>query len=210
MGKIKVIETWKTYDKDNILIMETTNKGKCISYTYDNDGKLINRVITRNKHITFTEYKYDESGNEIRRTTINPDKSVIFDQECKYNEDGTLSEIILGNGSTKYEHENGKVSKILYKDGTVSELQYDDNGNNIIEIYNGKKDIMCYDDNNNLLSRIGSNGYKLLNEYDRNNNKIYSKDNEGETVYYEYDNSNNEIHSVSIYVQPHREDRIYK
>lgn len=103
---------------------------------------------------------------------------------------------------TKYTIKNKEYNshgKLIHiSDGEYSlKWEYDDNDNLISVIdSNGNadiKDILFYklDKNNNMKYSVNINGLECYYRYDSNNNLIYVRDSNGKISYYEYDSNNN-------------------
>lgn len=175
MSKERIIETWLSYDKDGKLIVEKNSKGIVKSFEYDENDNVIKIAYNDSRE---TVIQYNDKNEEMYWEVIINGK-VAKRQTCSYNEDGQIDEIRLTeNNVNKYLYDvvTGKLSTVIYNDGSKCTFNYDDNGNQIMSTHGNKQYVMVYDNNNNCIIKSSNTGFTAEYEYDSNNNLIYSKE----------------------------------
>lgn len=173
-----------------IKVTETGKSTTVIDLTYDENGKLIKEVVTKEdnssdkSYVSLCEYSYDEFGNCTRDYTEWSDGDST-ERKYSYTYDGN------GNILTKTDDTNGDVYTYTY----------DENGNVLTENADDSYVVSyVYDDAGNILSKkkefLGYTSVETWEySYDNNGNKVFRKhtDEEGKIkeATYKYDTAGN-------------------
>ena len=163
-------KTLLAYDALNRLIKVTAPDGGETQYEYDAESNLVNVTDALGNEVNA---EYDELGRITRE--INQLGAI---REYTYDKLGNLERVISRDDrgsdaitSFAYKHGTDKVTAITYPDG--SEEHY------------------SYDANNNLISFIDRNGYKIAYTYDVLDRLTKAEGQEGDKKEYEYDAAGN-------------------
>ncbi len=135
----------------------------------------------------YTKYTYDTDGNI---TDIRNSKTGIHN---KFDDSSRLIEQtdVFGN-VTKMEYDSrGRMTKIIYPDGTEETISYNEN-NQPTSVSNRNNTVIyyTYDDRNNLISMTDENGNVSSYEYDNYDNLTAYTDRNGSLWTYTYDDRN--------------------
>ncbi len=128
------------YDYDDYSNNSVTN----ISYDYDDKGNILRKTeyCGYNQVISDTEYEYDQKGNLTFKTEHNPESRLAKNvYKYEYDSDNKLVLETLSYEHSfetyeevyKYEYEynkDGNLTRVILNDDiTISEIEYDENGN---------------------------------------------------------------------------------
>ena len=197
----------KTYDSEGNLLEETKFKrdgeiDQKVKNQYNAKGNVAKTEALKdtglnNARPNKIDYAYDEEGNLIESTSLNPDGSVLVKTKNKYNDTGKMTEMLTENTSSdprkkifiklnlSYNAE-GEIAKAEALDGagkilSVIEYKYDANGNLVEQVnqVQGKqlRLLHTYDANGKVLesTQLDEEGVvksKTINKYDEKGNNI--------------------------------------
>jgi RHS repeat-associated protein len=235
-GLIENITTQFFYDENKLLFRSLNTKGQESLYEYDGIGRKIRETDNLKNYI---KTKYDKNSNIIRidRHEIVPQTSDPIVKEEVFSTINDFDKldrkiVTIDNLGNKTEYYYDMLnSLVLVKDAlnNIKTFEYDIFSRKIKEtiqmtetglggsrpLYNIQTQYL-YDNNNNLISIIDSNGaetsykYDVLDRlkvivyhdqsfkefaYDANNNLITVKDNNGLKTFHSYDSLNRKIHT---------------
>jgi len=175
-------------DKDN-LIKVTDPAGVVTVYEYNDPNDPHN--ITKQTVDTFVyTYSYDDRGRCIKAVGSNGEAGYSF--EYKSNEGKTVITDSRGNVLTKYYNPGGKVTKIVYPNGSEENFTWDENMNKIAEmLQNGSTWSYEYDGNGNRTKIINPQGGQKVMTYNEDNNLTSIVGELGNTTRYDYDSRGN-------------------
>lgn len=191
-----------TYNTDGTLASQTYSDGKKIEYTeYDANKKLLSMT---DYFGNTTSYEYDGKNQISSISEQYKNNTDIKTTTYQYNENGTLSTVVLPEYVTRYYTYDyaGRISTLKNETGRVYSYSrhsytYDNAGNITQETEQlGTNDTVTKSFSYDSLNRVSyetDGGYSNRYSYDSHNN-LYSAIGYGDT-YYEYD-ANNRLVSV--------------
>jgi len=188
--QVEWIDSTKTVriKKETSLMSESSFYGVTWSYTYDDNGREIERKNVAYPEI-YVNSEYDVDGNLIKENYSADGSSITYE----YDESGNLIFEKNSDGSwTKNEYnDKGKITFSSNSRGTWVKYEYNEVGN-LIKFSNSYDDITTYeyDENNNLIMEKSGETWTRY-EYDKENKLISSTNSYSEYTQYEYDENGN-------------------
>lgn len=154
------------YDEQGNLISSQSGGLKTL-YEYQN-GKLVKEIQTWVYDFPVTVFEYDENGNKILEKKVSKDgKSEKTGAIFKYNEKNQLV-MTWNDWSNVYNY-----------------YFYDEKGQKIKEVCDGKETLFEYDDNGKLIKQTNPDGNICYFEYDEDG-KLIKRTEYGKVWHYEY------------------------
>lgn len=206
-GFLPMSETWsgavagsvsKRYDSNFWLTERCVNGGSCVSFSYDDDGLLINAeglsLVRHTQHglITNTElgnvgtsYSYNSFGETLEyQASVSGSKIAHIDyQRDALGRITVKNEVVSGSAANEsYQYDNAGRLIAVTRNGETTTWQYDSNGNRTHE--NGVA-IASYDEQDRLLS------YRDISYSYTENGELGSKSRNGAVTSYLYDEQSN-------------------
>ncbi len=178
-----------TYDVAGNVVKATDAEGGTVQYVYDNAGRLVNEVISREDgQPDYGTYMYDANGRVIVEAyNTTPASSTRY----TYDEMGNVTEKSVNNVTTTYTYD--KLGRVLTEttDGCTAEYSYDDLGNMYaVKDANGNYTLYTYDIMGRVLTQADGisdeNIATLSNVEDYKNGNTFVK-----AMAYEYDSLGN-------------------
>ena len=210
------------YDYDDYSNNSVTN----IRYDYDDKGNILHKTeyCGYNQVISDTEYEYDQKGNLTLKTEHNPESRLAKNvYKYEYDSDnklvletlsyehsfGTYEEVY----KYKYEYNNdGNITRVILNDDiTISEIEYDENGNITLKTDYSKEGLISseitYENNNVVLEKKYTVEGNLASKKEYKNNNLileitYSEETGEESVRNEYEynkKGNATLHTITSY-----------
>lgn len=191
---IDVVES--AYNSDGVLVTTVYNKvtgniilefyeDKYTQYIYNNKEQRIAALSYDGKNNIVNMYNYDESGNMV---------SILhngFIYELTYNNIESISQIsIAGNPYINYEYDSeGHITKAIFGNGYISNIEYDEIGN-VLKISDNEKILYewIYGEYYMLSSYIDYVNDNIINYYYGDEGQINRiEDNKGRSIEYIYE-----------------------
>lgn len=173
----------KTYDSEGNLLEETKFKRdgtieQKVKNQYNDKGNVEKTEALKdtglgNDRPNKIDYGYDEQGNLIESTSLNPDGSVLIKTKNKYDDTGKMTEMLTENASSDPRKKIFIKLNLSYNEqGEVSKAEALDKDGNILSVIEYK-----YDSNGNLVEQINQvqgKQLRLLHTYDANGKALES------------------------------------
>lgn len=183
------------YNSNGILITTVYNKitgnvileyyeDKYIQYIYNNKEQRMAALAYDGKNNTINIYNYDENGN-IASILHNG-----FTYDLTYDKENISQISIAGNPYINYEYDNdGHITKAIFGNGYVSNIEYDEIGN-VLKISDNEKVLYewTYGEYYMLSSYIDYVNDNIINYYYGDEGQINRiEDNKGRSIEYVYE-----------------------
>ncbi len=201
------------YDPDTqLLIRRTQRNGTEITYEYDENGNLTERILApgTDNEIVY-QYTYDDNGNQLTQTIAGDDHTLESVTTMAYDDYGNMVSKTDPEGNTTTYTYNNLGVKLTQKDprGNTWAFTYDDAGNlktqtdplgnvtryeynaagNRVSVTDAMGGVVeyTYDANDRKLSQTDPMGNTTVYERDFEGKTLQETDAEGKFLVYEYD-----------------------
>ncbi len=211
------------YDNSGKMIQKTDPLGHKTHITYDYAGRVAS-VVDENGIGKFFEYKFDEA-NQLYYSRVETSggliKEIWFDKNIDVKKVAINGNTVLqifddlhakifvdgeGNRTIKKYNDKGKITQIIYPDGSVETFEYDGSGKKLIRHTDqlGKVTTYSYNENGFLKEILEDDGngspLRIDFTYDDQGNILtvnrVAPDDSRDSVTYEYDEYGNRIKKI--------------
>lgn len=158
-----------TYNPAGLQTSMTDALGNVTRYEYDDFGNL---TLEEDSTGHITTYEYDDNGNRIHQETT------------RTLGDGTVETLV-----TEYEYDElNRLIRTIYPDGSTSEIEYDEVGQQEATIDAlGRRTEQTYDALGRLIETLYPDGTTETSDYDAEGRRVRSTDRAGRQTQYDYD-----------------------
>lgn len=168
----------------------THSDGKGITFTRDEQGRIIKAQEKKDAVVSTITYAYD-SRDDLISVTDDAGRTVSFTYDDNHNLIDIIDPSGIAVGRNEYDEE-GRLVAVIDADGNRTEYTHDVEGRTeVVKDRRGNTTVYTYDDNGNVLQTTDAYGNKTKNTYDAYNNLLSTTDANGNTTSYVYDSSGN-------------------
>ena len=195
--------------KEGKLLSATNHEGKAISFTYDENGRLL--TVSDFGGQSYLENTYDMLGRVVSQNMAGRGESTVAYEETArrtvftdemgnvtsycYDADGNVMDVQLAEtGIHNSFDENGRITAQTDALGNCTQMSYDACGRMTAVTYpDGKKEQVTYNERNLPITIVNRDGTECHYQYDERNNLTSVEDERGNSSVYAYDDNDNLI-----------------
>ncbi|MDD6072554.1 MAG: hypothetical protein PUC12_17350, partial [Clostridiales bacterium] len=168
----------------------THSDGKGITFTRDEQGRIIKAQEKNDTVVSTITYAYD-SRDDLISVTDDAGRTVSFTYDDNHNLIDIIDPSGIAVGRNEYDEE-GRLVAVIDADGNRMEYEHDVDGRTeVVKDRLGNKTVYVYDDYGNVLSTTDANGNTTKSTYDSYGNVLTKTDAEGNVTGFTYDESGN-------------------
>ena len=168
----------------------THSDGKGITFTRDEQGRIIKAQEKKDAVVSTITYAYD-SRDDLISVTDDAGRTVSFTYDDNHNLIDIIDPSGIAVGRNEYDEE-GRLVAVIDADGNRTEYTHDVEGRTeLVTDRLGNKTLYVYDDSGNVLQTTDANGNTTKSTYDSNGNVLTKTDAEGNVTGFTYDGSGN-------------------